>query len=104
VTPKPPSAIAILVLAAFAASAAPGCMSVGLELERRKPSLYGDVVIHGAFGLVGDAVLSLGAAAVHAKADEDPESGVLDMFPYYAAPLFILDAIVFVMIAQKMKK
>jgi hypothetical protein len=102
--PKPPSVIAMLVLAAFAASAAPGCMTAVLQMERKHPSSHSSVVSSAGLGLVGDALLSVGAAAVHAEADEDPETAVADLLPYYAAPLLILDAILFVVIVQNMAK
>ncbi len=90
-------AVALLV------ATTPGCMNVALQMELAEPTKHGSIISTVGLGLVGDVLLAGSVAAVHGQADADPDSDLATMFPYYAAPLILLDALVYLVVLESVK-
>ena len=88
------------LLAAVLAGVLVGGCATGMFLadkRARYDKVYGVVGV----GLGVDALVGGGAAAIHANADGDPGTGVVDLVPYYVASLVAVDLIVFVVLRER---
>jgi hypothetical protein len=91
------------LITALATTSAPGCMT-GMLYDGRKHPGRGSVIVDAGIGAVGDLLLGCGAAALHGAADDEPDTGFRDLFPYYFLPLAVVDTIAGLLLLQRIKK
>lgn len=71
-----------------------GCMSYVFQHERRQPSKDATLASVIGLGLVGDAIVALGASALHAQATTRSDDSTRSLVPYYGGALVGVDALV----------